>query len=166
VKKGIGLFIGVAVCGLVLAQTGSLLIDTYLMEGRSVEVLPFFHLTHVGNKGGIFGLFQGKGWMFAIVSALFLALLTVYVVRDEKLGKLEYACYGLILAGGSSNILDRFIYGSVIDFIDIRGIPQWKYIFNTADVMIHLGIWPLVIFSLIVSRRSARAVAAEQAASD
>ncbi len=155
-RNGIVLYATTALLGALLAQTGSFLIESYVRPNRSIEVLPFLHINHVRNLGGIFGLFQGKGWAFALVSALFLAGLTVYVIRDKKLHNFEYFCYGLILAGGMSNILDRFIYGSVIDFIDIRGIPYWKYIFNTADVMIHLGIWPLVIISLLASRRISR----------
>ena len=40
-------------------------------------------------------------------------------------------------------------YGAVIDFIDIQGIPRWNYIFNTADVAIHVGLWPLAIGTLV-----------------
>jgi len=43
------------------------------------------------------------------------------------------------------------VYGSVIDFIDIQHIPYWSYIFNTADLMIHVGIWPMLILSFLTS---------------
>jgi signal peptidase II len=49
-------------------------------------------------------------------------------------------------------VLDRLIYGSVIDFIDVQGIPYWHYVFNTADVMIHLGIWPMLAIGLWQAR--------------
>ena len=69
--------------------------------------------------------------------------------RNSALNRLERVCLGLIVGGGFSNVLDRVLHGSVIDFIDVRGIPHWHYIFNTADVLIHLGIWPLVLYYLL-----------------
>ena len=142
------LFISIALVSLIVAQIGSYLVETHLDQNHVVEILPFLNLTHVRNLGGIFGLFQGKGWVFAWGSFFFLSGLGFYVFRDPRLKRFEYICFGLIAGGGASNITDRFIYGSVIDFIDVRGIPYWDYIFNTADVMIHVGIWPLVVASL------------------
>ena len=40
----------------------------------------------------------------------------------------------------------------VIDFIDIQNIPFWSYIFNTADLMIHVGIWPMLALSLYLPK--------------
>jgi signal peptidase II len=53
-----------------------------------------------------------------------------------------------VVGGGASNVLDRLFYGSVVDFINVQHIPFWHYIFNTADVMVHAGLWPLLYFSL------------------
>ena len=53
------------------------------------------------------------------------------------------------MGAAAANICDRLVYGAVIDFIDIQGIPYWHYIFNIADTAIHLGVWPLVIGAFI-----------------
>jgi signal peptidase II len=66
---------------------------------------------------------------------------------SKTIQRYEYICFGFIVGGGASNILDRLVYGSVIDFIDIQHIPYWNYIFNTADMMVHVGIWPMLILS-------------------
>ena len=144
------MFITIALVSLAIAQLGSYLVESHLQQNTVLEIWPFLNLTHVRNLGGIFGLFQGKGWLFAWGSFLFLSGLFFYVLRDPRLKRFEYICFGLIAGGGASNIMDRLVYGSVIDFIDVRGIPHWNYIFNTADVMIHVGIWPLVLASLFV----------------
>ena len=70
------------------------------------------------------------------------------------LERYEYICFGFVVGGGAGNITDRLIYGSVIDFIDIQQIPFWHYVFNTADVMIHLGIWPLLIISFVLNKNT------------
>ena len=150
--------------GLGLAQISSYLVDRFIEQERSIIMNGFLHLTHVRNLGGIFGIFQGKGWIFAAVSILFLAGLVVYVCKDKTLMKFEYYCYAAIVGGGLSNIVDRLIYGSVIDFIDIQGIPYWNYIFNIADVMIHIGIWPLVMFSLFKAKNARGSTAEENPA--
>lgn len=135
-----------------IAQLGSYLIETNLPLHQSWDILPFLKFTHVRNLGGVFGLAQGKGWIFAAVSIVFLLALSIFIYRDKKTRAFEYICYGFIVGGGLSNIVDRFIYGSVIDFFDVQGIPGWNYIFNTADVFIHIGIWPIFIGTFIASR--------------
>jgi len=152
-KKGIAVFLGTSALVLTLSQLSSYLVEARLPEGNSVKIFSFLHMTHIRNLGGIFGVLQGHGWLFTIMSLLVLFGLIVFVARMRGLRLYEYACYGLIVGGGLGNILDRLIYGSVIDFIDIRGIAFWKYIFNTADVMIHLGIWPLVVMSFFEAKR-------------
>lgn len=144
--RGKILFAVIALGGLGLCQLGSWLVETHTMRNAPIKVFDFLYITHVRNLGGIFGIFQGKGWVFAVISVILLAALTVYVIRSY-FHTLEYVLFGFIVAGGASNIMDRIVYGSVIDFIDVRGISFWQYIFNTADVMIHLGVWPLLIYS-------------------
>ena len=142
-------FLGVILCALSAGQLSSFLVETYIVQGHSIEVIPFLRLTHIRNLGGIFGVFQGKGWLFALISLFLLSGLIGYILRMGGLARWEYLCFGLVAGGGLSNVVDRLIYGSVIDFIDVRGIPFWEYIFNTADVMIHLGVWPLMIYGFL-----------------
>jgi signal peptidase II len=74
--------------------------------------------------------------------------ITAYVLFSKTIQPHEYLGFGLIFGGGGANILDRILYGAVIDYFDIQGIPYWHYIFNTADVMIHLGLWSMVFIEL------------------
>ena len=145
-------FIIIAVVILLLCQWSSYLVEKHLSQDITKVITPYLFFTHVRNLGGIFGILQGKGWLFALVSVFFLVGLTYYLIVSEGFTLYEYVCYAIIIGGGSSNVADRIIYGSVIDFIDIRGIPHWNYIFNVADVMIHLGIWPLIIYHFIFQR--------------
>lgn len=125
-------------------------VNTSIAENSSIEINSFVHFTHVRNHGGVFGLLQGMGWVFGIVSVGLLTAVTCYLWFGSAIQRYEYICFGFIVGGGASNILDRFIYGSVIDFIDIQHIPYWNYVFNTADVMVHVGIWPLLLLSFLL----------------
>jgi signal peptidase II len=149
------LFAGIALLVLLASQASSYLINENIPLGNSVAVLdPSLYFTHIRNLGGVFGMAQGKGWLFAVFSFALLTGLVVYLWRSSSLQRYEYICFGFVAGGGFSNVLDRLVYGSVVDFIDIRGIPFWHYIFNTADVFIHVGLWPLLIFSLIAARHN------------
>lgn len=151
------LFSAIALIVLSISQLGSYLVYTLIPIGSTVEWTGIIHLTHIRNMGGVFGMFQGRGWIFALFSVALVIGLVVYLVRSQQVQFYEYLCFGFIAGGGASNILDRLIYGSVIDFINIQGIPYWHYIFNTADVMVHVGLWPMLYFSVFSPTPQAKA---------
>lgn len=142
----------IALTCLGLSQLGSYLINQYLPQGDSIVVLPFLHFTHIRNLGGVFGLAQGQGWLFALFSIALIAALITYLWRARQVRTYEFLCFGFVAGGGISNVLDRLIYGSVIDFINVQGIPYWNYIFNTADTFIHIGLWPMLFIALFLHR--------------
>ena len=148
------LFILTAGLCLLVAQLVGYWVNASIPEGSSLQINALLNFTHVRNHGGVFGMAQGQGWLFGALSVLLLAGVCAYLWFGAVLARVEYLCFGLIVGGGASNILDRWVYGSVIDFIDVQGIPYWHYIFNTADVMIHLGIWPMLALTLFASRES------------
>ncbi|MEQ8954755.1 MAG: signal peptidase II [Gammaproteobacteria bacterium] len=137
-----------------VAQATGLWVNSSIEVNTSVEINSLLHFTHVRNYGGVFGMFQGMGWLFGLISVVLLSAVTAYLWFSKQLQTYEYVCFGFIVGGGASNILDRFIHGSVIDFIDIQQIPYWNYVFNTGDVMVHLGIWPLLIISLFFDHKA------------
>ncbi len=148
------LFILTAGLCLLVAQLIGYWVNASIPEGSSVQISSLLNFTHVRNHGGVFGMAQGQGWLFGLFSVLLLAGVCAYLWFGAVLARAEYLCFGLIVGGGASNILDRWVYGSVIDFIDVQGIPYWHYVFNTADVMIHLGIWPMLALTLWQPRQS------------
>jgi signal peptidase II len=142
----------IALACLGLSQLGSYLVYQYLPQGETIIVLPVLHFTHIRNLGGVFGMAQGQGWLFAVFSLALIAALIVYLWRSSKVRTYEFVCFGFVAGGGISNVLDRLIYGSVIDFINVQGIPYWNYIFNTADTFIHIGLWPMLFIALFLHR--------------
>ena len=137
---------------LVSANIVSLILRNFFGTSNVFVVLIVGSLLR--NFGGVFGLAQGSGWLFGLISIGLLVGVSAYLIFSPTLERYEYICFGFVVGGGASNITDRLVYGSVIDFIDIQQIPFWHYVFNTADVMIHLGIWPLLIISFVLNKNA------------
>jgi signal peptidase II len=104
--------------------------------GESRQVTPFLYLTLVHNTGTAFGLFQNNNKALLGVAYAVL-LLFIYAARGlcERGGRWGFWGVALILGGAIGNIIDRHLYGHVIDFIDLRVWP----VFNVADSAITVG---------------------------
>ena len=146
-NKHLFAFGAIALTVLLISQIGSYVVNASIPLGETVQWTSLVYFTHIRNLGGVFGMLQGHGWIFGLFSVALITGLVLYLYWGKGVQSYEYYCFGFIAGGGLSNILDRLIYGSVVDFINIQGIPYWQYIFNTADVMVHVGLWPMLYFS-------------------
>lgn len=111
-------------------------------------IMPFLNCSLSINRGITFGMLWGEGasWQLALASGILIVLAVFYVhIRHRAQRNLSIVPEILVLAGGSSNLIDRAVYGGVIDFIDIcYGSWHW-HTFNFADLFIVVGIvWMLV----------------------
>jgi len=129
---------------------------------RRVEVIPgFFNLTHVRNTGGAFGIFGGRrGGMVFFVSVSILAVGTLLFLL-RKIGENEKnlaLSFSLVLAGAIGNLIDRLLYGEVIDFLEFYHSSFYWPAFNIADSAICIGIGLMAIEMLIRDRKKAKVV--------
>jgi signal peptidase II len=147
-----------AVAALAIEQLGSYLVTSRLPEYHTHVVTSVIYLTHLRNTGGVFSLLPGHGAVFVVISSITILGFCLYVAKSTTMALYQSICFGLIVGAAAGNVCDRLVYGAVIDFIDIQGIPHWHYIFNIADFTIHLGAWPLVIGSLVRGRAAHPAV--------
>lgn len=111
-----------------------------LQLGESIPVIRnVLHMTMVHNTGIAFGFFKDQGIVFIVIPiiAIILLIFNIYYYRqnDEVLSRTYIMGFSLILAGAIGNLVDRIMYGYVIDFIDIRFWP----VFNVADSAITVG---------------------------
>lgn len=100
---------------------------------------PVISLTLAYNYGVAFSMFSFLAHYLKYIQIAILLAVVVYLVFNKKVFYDYYFPLALIFAGGASNILDRFTYGAVVDYV------YWHYkfefaIFNFADVMIDLGV--------------------------
>lgn len=150
------IFYVILICLLAVDQLTKALIHAKFLEGDTYPIVQdFFHLTYVQNRGVAFGIMQGKLILINVISIAAVVLMIIYAKKNfEKLPKLESYAWLFIISGAFGNIIDRIFRGFVIDMVDFRGI--WGYIFNMADIYINIGVFLMIINSIIEERAKKR----------
>lgn len=113
---------------------------------EAIPVIPnFFQLVHVRNTGAAFGI--GANASSKIVplmlnmGAIFVfCVVVVYAFRSAITDRLLQTGLHLILGGAIGNLLDRFRFGYVVDFLDVYVRNHHWPAFNIADSAICIGI--------------------------
>ena len=107
-----------------------------------IFVNPFLDIFLVFNTGISYGLLGGESsfqkWLLIIVSVLIVAFLLIWM--KDSTSRLVNISISFITGGALGNILDRILYGGVIDFISLHAYGYYWYIFNIADVFIIFGV--------------------------
>jgi len=115
-----------------------------LADYHRIELLPFLALVKVWNRGVAFGLFSSAdaaNLIFALATAF---ALVVVLYLSRRVGTFAKLGYSLIFGGGLANLVDRVVFGGVLDFIDLHvGGLHWPA-FNIADLAITIGVIVLV----------------------
>lgn len=115
-------------------------------QHEAIPVIPnFFQLVHVRNTGAAFGL--GANAASKLVPLLLnvgaiavFIVVVIYALRSAVTDRLLQTGLHLILGGAIGNLLDRFRFGYVVDFLDVYiGTHHWPA-FNVADSAICIGI--------------------------
>ena len=130
---------------LLLDQISKTLIALKLNLYESKVIIPgFFNLTHVRNKGAIFGFFShlDSFWIYALLTTASLAafvLVAYYFIKTPSSETFLKLSLSLILAGALGNLTDRIFRGSVIDFLDFYA-KDWHWpVYNVADSCVTVG---------------------------
>jgi signal peptidase II len=144
---------------LVLADQASkvFIIGSYAL-GEGTPVTEFFNIVRVHNTGAAFSFLADAGgwqrWMFAGLSAG-ASLVIVYLLHSHAGQRLFCFALTCVLGGAVGNLIDRVIYGYVVDFLDFY-VAKWHFpAFNLADSAITLGAACLILDELLRVRRAA-----------
>ena len=140
-----------------LDQVTKVIIDRSLPLYASIPVIEnFFSLTYIRNKGAAFGMMAGSEpvlrlsflLLFSLLAIIFLIVVLLRLPQTEKLLTIALA---LILGGAIGNLVDRFLYGEVIDFLDFY---WWSFhwpAFNLADSFITIGV-TVTLYRLLTAK--------------
>ena len=114
------------------------LVSANIPLGGSVPFLPrIMDLTYVQNTGCAFSLLEEHTWLLTAVSAIMSVVLVVALVRDFFKHPLGKTALSLVLAGAVGNLIDRALFGYVIDMF--RTLFMEFAVFNVADICVVVG---------------------------
>lgn len=145
-------FLGAVAFSLPLDQLTKLWIVRNLSFADRIPVIEgFFSITHVRNPGAAFSLFATspepfRRVFFVVVTLVAIALVFSFFRRLAPGDRLSALALGLVLGGAVGNLIDRLVYGEVIDFLHFRLIGGYTWPdFNLADSFIVTGVGLLVL---------------------
>ncbi|MHB2155771.1 signal peptidase II [Calditrichota bacterium GD2] len=160
---------GIIVLVIILDQITKYIIKTNMRLGESIPVLGnFFCITYVENPGMAFGIRVSNPVVFSALSIFAAALVFYYLFRLRNEGWLIQTALSLIAAGAIGNLLDRFIHGKVVDFLDVEffdiSIPAFRFlslefpgysmtrwpVFNVADSAVTVGMTILIFYIIFI----------------
>lgn len=121
-----------------------------------VVIENFFNLTHILNPGGAFGFLATgspvlRKFVFLFLSAIVAIFVFWFYIKSAR--RFRFLSYGLalIFGGAVGNLIDRFAYGKVVDFLDFYiGTFHWPA-FNIADSAINVGMG-ILIYNIIFNK--------------
>ena len=156
-SSGMLSWLGLALLILMADQFTKVLILGYYQLGDATFVTRFFNVVRVHNSGAAFSFLANAGgwqrWLFTgigIAAALFI----VWMLKSHAGQKLFSFALACILGGAIGNVIDRSLYGYVVDFLDFHHAGWHFPAFNIADSAITIGAVCLILDELLRVRRS------------
>ncbi|MCB1887232.1 MAG: lipoprotein signal peptidase [Rhodocyclaceae bacterium] len=136
-------WLGLATLVTVLDQITKQWVMASLSFGDQVAVTGFFDLVLVFNPGAAFSFLADHSgwqrWFFVALAVVICSWLLVLLVRHQRERLLPLA-FAMIIGGAIGNVVDRFLYGAVVDFLYFHAGRYGWPAFNLADSAITLGV--------------------------
>lgn len=116
----------------------------------------FFRITYTCNDGAAFSILKGKRVFFIIMTIVVVCLIVYYLLKNKVYWVEKYSLL-LIISGAVGNLIDRIMYGYVIDFLDFIIFGYDFPVFNIADSFITIGAVGLIISILFLNKEGENA---------
>jgi len=151
------LYLLIILCLLVCDQVSKSMINHSVPYGSHITVIKgFFNISHVHNRGAVFGVFNQPGnslvfYVLTIASLAAFAVVVYYFIKVPTSETLLKFSLSLVIAGALGNSLDRLFRGYVIDFLDFHINDLHWPSFNVADSCITIGA-VLMVYLLLFRR--------------
>jgi len=121
----------------------------------STQILPFFNFVVVWNQGVSFGMLRndsnyGPYLLIALSFAIVIGFL-IWMFRTHN--RVHHFCIALVIGGAIGNVIDRFRFGAVFDFLDFHVLGFHWPAFNIADSAIVVGVFVLMLYAFLFERK-------------
>ncbi len=134
---------------LIIDIISKLIVSRVCTLNNSVSVINnFFSITYTHNYGGAWSLFSGSTILITVISIIVIIGIIIYLSKKKINNKIESLGYSFLLGGAIGNLIDRIIYGYVIDFLDFNIFGYNFPIFNIADMGIVIGIFLIIVIEI------------------
>ncbi len=149
-------WLGLALLLFLVDQFTKVLILGYYALGDSTYVTSFFNIVRVHNPGAAFSfLASASGWQRWFFTALGIgaAVFIVWLLRSHSSQRLFAFSMACLLGGAVGNVVDRVLYGYVVDFVQLH-YAGWAFpSFNVSDSAITAGPIGMILDELLRVRR-------------
>lgn len=160
------IWLWLAVLAVILDQITKVAAEQLLTFAQPVYLLPVLDFTLLYNKGAAFSFLADQSgwqrWFFTLVSVGVSVMLIVWIKRLPRGAVWLPIALALILGGAIGNLIDRVVYGHVVDFISVHWEGKYFPAFNIADSAITLGAIMMVL-DVIREMKEERAAKADSA---
>ncbi|MCU7804570.1 MAG: signal peptidase II [Candidatus Thiodiazotropha sp. (ex Lucinoma borealis)] len=142
---------------ILLDQASKQFAESMLTLYESVTVLPFFDLTLLYNKGAAFSFLSDQGgwqrWFFIILAIGVTIVLIGWLWRLKREEQWIAVALSLIIGGAIGNVIDRILFGQVIDFLHFHYQGHYFPAFNVADSAITVGVAIMLFDALVLAKK-------------
>jgi signal peptidase II len=147
----IALFIVIAVA---TDQLLKYLVEAFLPFQQAVPVIPMLALYRTYNYGVAFSMLSGmEGWFIVGIRLAVVAFVLWLWRRTPKDRFFAHLGFAMIIAGALGNLVDRLLFGYVIDYI-LFHTASWSFaVFNLADSFITIGAGAIILDELLQAKR-------------
>ena len=151
--RGMLPWLGLALLLFLVDQFTKVLILGYYTLGDSTYVTSFFNIVRVHNPGAAFSfLASASGWQRWFFTALGIGA-AIFLLRSHSNQRLFAFSMACLLGGAVGNVVDRVLYGYVVDFVQLH-YAGWAFpAFNVADSAITAGAIGMILDELLRVRR-------------
>ena len=134
---------------IIFDQASKFSVLAFLSVNETLSICPFLNITLIFNRGTSFGLLSptsGTEQNIVIAITIFcILLLLIFFLYSKKWS--EKLLTSLLIGGAIGNLIDRFLHGAVVDFIDVF-YKDWHWpAFNIADSFICMSAVLLLLLS-------------------
>ena len=128
-----------------------IIVDKCMNIYDAIKVIPnFFNIMYVRNTGAAFSIMDNSRVLFIVIGIVALYLIWRFLIKDKDLNKYYIVIYSMLIAGIIGNMIDRIIYGYVIDYLSFNIFGYSFPVFNIADIFIVVSVIILIIYEGVV----------------
>jgi signal peptidase II len=144
----------IVVITVIFDQLTKYLIIHNLNLNDMITIIPQgLYLTHVNNYGAAWGLFSDRLFFLIIFGLLALIIIYQSIINLPVISKVNLISYGLLAGGIIGNLIDRFRFGYVVDFINMYIIGYSFPVFNISDMAIVFGVI-IIIYDILKKEKT------------